>query len=252
MSLEGKTSFLRDKDQAVYLNNILRRSIDATKIAIKDNCQLMEIEFLPNRKNDLSVTETLDTTRDYCYEYLKAFKEYGQDLWIAFPDSNELQLARKVWGENNFFTMTSIEGAIRRKDSEAPPKLLIAISPGFNIDEWIELAKWDTTKVPLIVINGNLDRLRQGYYPSIFYPGLTKVSKSFYSKFSQVFFLQPVSISGDRYAGYTARVYPKQWEILLKSDSNYEVIKSSEQQEKAKVVFDLLSKQYKEKYNKLF
>jgi len=208
--------------------------------------------FSPNRKNDLSVTETLDTTRDYCFEFLKAFKEYGRDLWIAFPDNNELQLARKVWGDNNFFTMTSIDGAIRRKESEAPPKLLIAITPGFNIDEWIELAKWDTTKVPLIVINGNLDRLRQGYYPSIFYPGLTRVSKSFYSKFSQVFFLQSVSVSGDRFAGYSLRVYPGQWEVLLKSDNNYEVIKSSEQQEKAKVVFDLLSKQYKEKYNKLF
>ena len=61
-----------------------------------------------------------------------------------------------------------------------------------------------------------------------------------------------MSISGDRFAGYCTRVYPGNWEILLKNDNNYEVINSSEQQEKAKVVFDLLSKAYKQKYNKLF
>ena len=252
MSLDGKTQFLRDKDQSVYINTILRRSVEATKEALKDNeNRLLEIEFVPNRKNDLSVTETLDTTRDFALQYVNAIgKQYGSDLWVLFPDSKELQLARKVWGDNTFFTMTSIEGAIKAREKE--PKLLVALSPGFNVEEWIELAKWNLEKAPLIVINGNLDRLRQGYYPSFFYPGLARVTNSFYTKAIQVFFLQPVSIVGDRFGGFTARCYPGQWETLIKSATNYEVIKSSSTQTSAKTVFEILSKAYKEKYNKLF
>jgi hypothetical protein len=250
MSLGGKTQFLRDKDQSIYINTILRRSVEATKEGLKDNLRLMEIEFIPNRKNDLSVTETLDTTRDFALQYINSIgKQYGKDLWVLFPDSKELQLGRKVWG-NTFFTMTSIEGAMKQRETE--PKLLIALSPGFNVEEWIELAKWNLDTAPLIVINGNLDRLRQGYYPGLFYPGLARVTNSFYSKAVQIFFLQPVSISGDRFAGFTARAYPGEWETLLKSENSYEVVKSSSIQDKAKTVFDILNKAYKEKYNKLF
>jgi hypothetical protein len=252
MSLQGKTQFLRDKDQNNYINTILRRSIESTKLAIKDNIKLMEIEFLPNRKNDISVVETLDTSRDFVRQFVNSFKEYGKNLWLIFPDNKELQIARKKFGDNTFFTMTSIEGSMKSRQDIEIPKLCIAITPGFNIEEWINLANWDTNKCPLLVINGNLDRLRQGYYPGIFYPNLAKVSTNFYKNAVQIFFIQPVSVSGDRFAGYTARVYPDDWETLIKSDTNYEVIKSSKNQDKANIVFDILSKAYKEKYNKLF
>lgn len=241
--------YLRDKDQNAYLNTILRRSTIATKQGIVDNCKLMEIEFIPDRKNDISVTETLDITRDFALEYLNAFKEYGNDCWVIFPDGNELTLARKKWGAIPF-TMTSIEGAIKQQQQQQP-KIGIALTPGFNIEEWIELAKWDIN-TPLIIINGNLNRLKEGYYPSFFYPGLAKVSNSFYKNAVQIFSLQPISVSGDRFGGYISRSYPDNFETLLKTEYSYEVIKSTKQQDTAKTTYDIVKLAYKEKYNKLF
>ena len=54
----------------------------------------MEIEFLPTRKNDISVVETLDISRDFVSQFVNSFQEYGKNLWLVFPDNGELQIAR--------------------------------------------------------------------------------------------------------------------------------------------------------------
>jgi hypothetical protein len=107
----------------------------------------------------------------------------------VFPDNKEASLAKQVFGDKAF-TLTSIEGA-KAAPKDLIPKLIIAVNPGFNIEEWIELPKV-TRNAPMIVVNGNLDRLRNGYYPAIFYPGLTKVTKEFYSKAEQAFYIRYV------------------------------------------------------------
>ena len=118
------------------------------------------------------------------------------------------------------------------------PKLCILVNPGFNIEEWIlaaDLAN-NETKFPIICINGNLDRLRNGYYPGIFYPGLSRVSRSFYWNAKQAFFLQPIAVDGNRFAGYLAREYPGPFEILSRkrNDPNYQVIHQMEEEQDAK------------------
>lgn len=97
-------------------------------------------------------------------------------------------LAKKSFGDNLPFTLTSIEGA-KLAPADQTPKLMVSVNPGFNVEEWIELVGV-TRGAPLIVINGNLDRLRNGYYPALFYPGLSRVNKDFYSKATQALFLR--------------------------------------------------------------
>ena len=82
--------------------------------------------------------------------------------------------------------------------SISKPGLVILTSPGFNVDEWIDAVD---LPLPMVIVNGDLDRLRNGYYPSLFYPKLAKVTKSFYKNVQQVYYLSAVAAAGDRFKG---------------------------------------------------
>jgi len=72
--------------------------------------------------------------------------------------------------------------------------------------------------ISVVVINGNLSRLRNGYYPSFFYPGLNKVSKSFYSNSTQAVYLIPLSVNGNRFGAWIAKTYSSDlWQLLVRS-----------------------------------
>jgi hypothetical protein len=86
MSLKGKTGFLFDMDQNTYLTSILRKSIDSCNLCLNEGKKLIELEFPANRKNDLSLGETLDTNRAFTRQFINAFDKYGKDLWIIWPD----------------------------------------------------------------------------------------------------------------------------------------------------------------------
>jgi hypothetical protein len=57
------------------------------------------------------------------------------------------------------FTVTSISKELESKSFSAPG-LIIAVNPGFNVEEWIDLPRIRRGSVaPIIVVNGNLDRV---------------------------------------------------------------------------------------------
>ena len=128
MSLDGKASFLADKDENIYLTTCLRRAVDSTKILITEGVKLIEIEFPPSRKNDLSVGETLDTNRKYVGEFVKQFA--SQNLWLVFPDKKETFLAKQKLGDKLPYLVTSIEGILQAKP-DTKPELLVIVNPGF-------------------------------------------------------------------------------------------------------------------------
>eukprot|EP01035_Chromulina_nebulosa_P017210 gene17210-22731_t len=100
---------------------------------------------------------------------------------------------------------------------------------GFNIDEYIKIASiYPSDDNVKIIINGNINRLRNGYYPGIFYPKLSQVSKSFYSKSVQAMTLSSLSLQGNKLASWQVRVYPNDYElVMLKSNQQVEVVYKS-------------------------
>ena len=159
MSTAASFSFLNAKEQSDYLSACLQRSVACSKKCIASNIKYVEIEFPPNRKSDLSVSETLDTNRAFVREFVKTWSDYGRDLWIIFPDSKECTLASKYYGDKFANTLTSIDGALEASKTRTP-KLFVVVNPGFNVDEWIKLAALDAKGIPMIIINGNLDRVK--------------------------------------------------------------------------------------------
>lgn len=124
MTFNGRSAFLAGKDD-VYISTCLRRSVDGTKICLNDSNMLIEVEFPISRKSDLSVSETLDSNRKFVFEFAKAFKNYGKDLWVVFPDNKEALLAKKSMDQFEF-TLTSISSA-QSAAIDVIPKLIIAV-----------------------------------------------------------------------------------------------------------------------------
>lgn len=46
-----------------------------------------------------------------------------------------------------------------------------------------------STGHPIIVFNGELDRIRSGYYPSLFYPKIGKIAENFLPFFTQAYYI---------------------------------------------------------------
>lgn len=222
-------TFLEKNDQAAYYKAILSNSIESAKLCISNDIYLIEVAFPEDRKSDISVSESLDINRIFARDFINSFKEFGDKAWLVLPDKQESFLAKSKFDKGSPFTVTSIESAVAmlRRDSadrndKTSPQIIVAVNPGFNVEEWIALAELQQCSgfsCPLVVINGNLDRLRNGYYPRFFYPKLFQVTQSFYQKFETAFNIRPIALGGDRYAAWVTKSYPNKWLLLVKNTS---------------------------------
>ena len=178
----GRAAFLADKDD-IYIKTILRRSIESTKEALRDGLSLLEIEFPPIRANDPTSAGTFDASAAFVREYIKAdiLASLGKELFVVFPERSERQIAEKRWGATTC-TLTSIDSILTNDMSQTQiqPKVMVVVAPGFNIPEYIDIAKferiWEECPT-IIIVNGYLSRVRAGFFPALLYPGLAKVKR---------------------------------------------------------------------------
>jgi len=191
--------------------SLIKQCVEAAQSALKGGVRLMELEFPPVKgKLDVSLGETLDANRGFAREITRSFSsQYGKALWLIFPDAQEAELARKVYGQTTF-RVTDIKDAAISRASDNECKLQIVVNPGFNIDEWINLEKVDKG-CPMIVLNGGFDKLRGGYYPRLFYPGLYSVKERYLQKFEPIYYLKPLA------GGWIFRKYPEDWQLLFEA-----------------------------------
>jgi hypothetical protein len=89
--------YLSDPSQSIYLQNILLRAVDNTKVLMNQpDSRLIEVMFPETRKNDPSVTQSLDINRAFSFEFAermqKAFEFEKDAFWLLFPDEGEADL----------------------------------------------------------------------------------------------------------------------------------------------------------------
>ena len=70
-------------------------------------------------------------------------------------------------------------------------------------------------QVTTVIVNGALDKVRDGYYPGIFFPALAVTVNRFYKNFDSIFYLRPLSDKGCY--GWVYRVYPEPWQVILQT-----------------------------------
>jgi hypothetical protein len=102
---------------------------------------------------------------------------------------------------------------------------------GGPVEDWINVKSLHEASKGLcatVVVNGALDKVRDGYYPSLFFPALAKATP-FYQDFEAALYLKPVSDKG--VYGWIYRVYPEPWQVILQTpvkNSDGQVIRVDE------------------------
>ncbi|MCO5556423.1 hypothetical protein L7F22_009972 [Adiantum nelumboides] len=211
----------------------------ATKAALNDGKKLLAIEFptagLESVSGDaeggIEMTSSMMLIRDFCLNFL-ANEQYARTR-IFFPDINEVAAAKAGIFEGTYFKLdylTKPSGLedigftkkVRVVDHLKPTDEMIVVAyPYFNVNEMLAVEELYTkataeSEVPILVFNGELDRIRSGYYPPFFYPKLAALSKSFLPKFETVFYIH--NFKGSR-GGTLFRAYPGPWQVLRRVNS---------------------------------
>jgi Domain of unknown function (DUF1995) len=148
-------------------------------------------------------------------------------------NSNESQIFRKAWGATFASTMNKVSGGdgiladsskLDSLDAVAQsPRIHIVCQPGNGgpVEDWINVEQLHKTSnfklsCPTIVVNGALDKVRDGYYPALFFPALSR-TVPFYREFEAIFVLKPIIDKG--LYGWLYRVYPEPWQVVLQTPS---------------------------------
>ncbi|GAX09652.1 hypothetical protein FisN_19Lh117 [Fistulifera solaris] len=133
----------------------------------------------------------------------------------------------KAWGSTIAATLNKLSGGDGiladssllddLSDTVDLERLYLVCQPGNGgpVEDWInveQLHRSSPRNTVTCIVNGALDKVRDGYYPALFFPALAK-TVPFYQDFEAVFFLKPISDKG--LYGWLYRVYPEPWQVIL-------------------------------------
>eukprot|EP00892_Ulva_mutabilis_P000696 jgi/Ulvmu1/10627/UM066_0006.1 len=223
----------------------------ATRAAVADGVQLLEIEFPTAGLDSVAGDAEGQNEMTYSLEFLRRFLVLFQlgdtaaTTRVFFPDKQEMRVAQQGLSEDPnagragldpVFESTAFQldylteptglldlgidfKKVKTAERVQPQDTAFVMAyPHFNVNEMIEVAAlWDSaiagTGRPVIIFNGELDRLRSNYYPPFIYPKLAKVGKEFVPLVEAAFYLH--NFKGSRPAAL-CRTYPGPWQLWLK------------------------------------
>ncbi|KAK9716097.1 hypothetical protein RND81_06G211100 [Saponaria officinalis] len=193
-------------------SQLLRQAKEATESAIKNKVQLMEIEFPTSGLQSVpgdgeggnEMTYSMQLIRDFCDRLVTP--EKSSRTRIFFPEASEVMVARKSVFEGvsfkldyltkpSFLSDFGFGTKIKMADRVRPEdELFLVAYPYFNVNEMLVVEELYKEAVAnssrqLIVFNGELDRIRSGYYPAFFYPKLATLTKTLLPKMETVYYI---------------------------------------------------------------
>ncbi|XP_038877166.1 protein LOW PSII ACCUMULATION 3, chloroplastic isoform X1 [Benincasa hispida] len=245
-------------------SDLLNQAKKATEAALRDNKQLMEIEFptaglesVPgDGEGGNEMTESMQLIRQFCDCFIDPLK--ATRTRVFFPEANEVKFARNTAFEGvsfkldyltkpSFFEDFGFVEKVKMADRVKPEdELFLVAYPYFNVNEMLvveELYKeavQNTTR-KLIIFNGELDRIRSGCillstfllfneervkdYPPFFYPKLAALMKTLFPKMETVYYIH--NFKGQK-GGVLFRCYPGPWKVLRKVRNKFVCVHQQE------------------------
>lgn len=177
---------------------------------------LIEINFpsVPNIAT-AALNQLLDANRVYVRRFVQAcatrLSSSYDEYYIIFPDKGEMNLARKSYrGEvKNVCTFSNAPDMIPSGGNG----VIVVVQPGFNVDEYIDMESLEQFNMPIVSINGDLDKIRSdSYYPKWFYPKLHKVRTRFLTRFKETYYIKFLSNNGT-----LIKLYDRPWTLFYKT-----------------------------------
>ncbi|KAI7995303.1 hypothetical protein LOK49_LG11G01987 [Camellia lanceoleosa] len=242
-------------------SQLLEQAKEATELALKDNKKLMEIEFptaglasVPgDGEGGIEMTGSMQLIREFCDLFISP--EKVTRTRIFFPEASEVKFAREsIFGGASFkldyltkpslFEDFGFVSKVKMADRvKAEDELFLVAYPYFNVNEMLVVEELyneavATTARKLIIFNGELDRIRSGYYPSFFYPKLAALTRTLFPKMETVYYIH--NFKGFN-GGTLFRCYPGQWKVLRKIRGKYVCLHQQEAMPSLKeVALDIL------------
>ncbi|KAJ7515918.1 hypothetical protein O6H91_22G034700 [Diphasiastrum complanatum] len=167
-------------------SQLLEQVKAATEAALADSKQLLEIEFptaglttVPGDiEGGIEMSNSMELVRYFCQSLFGG--EKASSTRIFFPDVSEVELAKKSIFEGCVFKLDYLSSPsgledigfgkkVRMSDrAKSTDKTFIIAYPYFNVNEMLAVEELfrDVAKIngcPIIVFNGELDRIRSGY-----------------------------------------------------------------------------------------
>uniref|UniRef100_A0A7S0MRW1 DUF1995 domain-containing protein n=1 Tax=Pyramimonas obovata TaxID=1411642 RepID=A0A7S0MRW1_9CHLO len=236
---------------------VTSQSQDAVRKALADGHKLIEVEFpslgLDSVPGDSEGCNEMNESAALLRQFCKMFENAGNadKVRVYFPDAKELQVATTPASGINMSggkwetSPTFVDSAFQLDFLTKPTALLelgidlsakvqdrirpedeifIAAYPSFNVNEMITVEELHRTAAngrPIITYNGELDRIRSGYYPKFFYPKIGKLAETFIPKFEQAYYIH--NFKGSR-GGILFRAYPGPWQVLKRTNEDGDTV----------------------------
>lgn len=242
----------------------IKQAQEATLAALADGHRLIEIDFpsagLMAVAGDAEGVNEMNYNSQHLRQFCRIFQDKSKAATtrIFFPDIGEFNIAKygkskdpnagswdieAVWDQTSIqldyltkpsglldigIDLSKFDPAARVKSTD---ELLIMAYPSFDPREmeavgkvWYGAAKDQGQSV--ILFNAELDRLRNGYYPKLFYPKMAKLSKEFIPKVEAAYYLHNFKGAG---GGALFRAYPGPWQVLLRLQEGMMVVHTQEE-----------------------
>ncbi|KAG2451997.1 hypothetical protein HYH02_003039 [Chlamydomonas schloesseri] len=230
----------------------MRQAQEAVKAALADGAQLVEVEFpsttLSSVSGDGEGQNEMNASMGYLKTFLGGFRSRAASTRVFFPDNVELAVARSGQTEDpaagrkaldpkfedetfqlGYLTQQNAAWAMFGfyKSAFDPVKLvkdtddlLVVAYPSFNPREELSAVyelyqqKAKARRMPIVIFNGELDRVRGGYYPSVFFPEIAKFGKELFPLMTTAYYIH--NFKGTRPATLF-RCYPGPWTLLVRN-----------------------------------
>ncbi|PSC68442.1 LOW PSII ACCUMULATION chloroplastic [Micractinium conductrix] len=198
----------------------------------------------------------------YLRQFVRAWQDEASTTRIYFPDPKELAVALQgksmdpnagswtldpvfdgtrfkfgyLMKPNAFLDMGITIGKINAADQlDGTEKLLVMAYPHFNPQEMIEVAEvhkhlvaaaGGATPTPIVTFNAEIDRIRTGYYPALFYPKIGQLAKNFTPKFTTAYYVK--NFKGAT-GGAIFRCYPGPFQIYSRTARGFHLVEEREE-----------------------
>ena len=170
----------------------------------------LTLENFPGKKFNQATLTTIDAAARKNGSGERAFQEnFFSGKWFSSG-------LKKV-------TQPEAESEAEAGASEAPPDVLFVVQPGDGgpMEDWLNVELMSGQgESTLVVLNGQLDRLRDGYYPPLIFPKVAQCTDRFYRKFEPILYLKPLLDKG--FSGWLYRVYPEPWQVIIQQKEDGE------------------------------
>jgi hypothetical protein len=182
-------------------------------------------------KNEYIINQRYKTSNNIQFTSIRAAYSAITSTNPSDNTSNNNNTYKKAWGTTLAETMNKLQGGdgiladsstLDTLDATNVNRIQLICQPGNGgpVEDWINVEQLyyksfdNNNNVPItIIMNGALDKVRDGYYPPIFFPALAKTIPFYQNQCEPILFIKPISDKG--LYGWLYRVYPEPWQVIL-------------------------------------